>query len=204
MLAARRRISTVDEAVAYAEVWRAVFEDARTAKIRGRLARRTAWRAVAQAAGGVYADLPMTAEVAAVDVVRRPNGHITAPESGDGRPHSVVPAIVGTNGKHGTNGVNDTNGTHATNRADDALLRARVFDFLDAQGSIDQFDIGDGNDPYLLWMTARGLGASLDDVADHVRDWCRRGTQRQSPVNGQLPVNGQSHANGLRSTHGQR
>jgi hypothetical protein len=43
VVAARRRISTVDEAVGYAEVWRAVYEDARTADVRRRLARRTAW-----------------------------------------------------------------------------------------------------------------------------------------------------------------
>ena len=52
VLASRRRISTVDEAVGLAEVWRAVYEDARTAKVRRRLARRTAWRSVAQVTGG--------------------------------------------------------------------------------------------------------------------------------------------------------
>ncbi len=74
VLAARRRISTVDEAVGYAEVWRAVYEDARSAKVRRRLARRTAWRSVAEVAGGVYAELPRTAEVAAVNVVQRGSG----------------------------------------------------------------------------------------------------------------------------------
>ena len=71
VVAARRRISTVDEAVAYAEVWRAVFEDSRTARVRRSLARRTAWRSVAEVSGGVWADLPRTAEVAAVNVVHR-------------------------------------------------------------------------------------------------------------------------------------
>jgi Protein of unknown function (DUF2637) len=71
MIATRRRISTVDAAIGYAEVWRAVHEDARTARFRRRLARRTAWRSVAQLDGGVWADLPRTAEVAAVDVVHR-------------------------------------------------------------------------------------------------------------------------------------
>ncbi len=71
VLAARRRISTVDESVAYAEVWRAVYEDSRTANVPRVLARRTAWRSVAKAAGVGWAELPRTAEVAAVDVVRR-------------------------------------------------------------------------------------------------------------------------------------
>ena len=71
VIAARRRISTVDESVGYAEVWRAVYEDARTAGVRRRLARRTAWRSVAEVAGGMWAELPRTAEVAAVSVVRR-------------------------------------------------------------------------------------------------------------------------------------
>jgi hypothetical protein len=70
VIAARRRISTVDEAVGYAEVWRAVYEDSRAANVRRRLARRTAWRSVAEAAGGVWAELPRTAMVATVDVVR--------------------------------------------------------------------------------------------------------------------------------------
>ena len=28
-------------------------------------------------------------------------------------------------------------------------------------------------------MTARGLGLSVDAVADHVRDWCQHHTQRR-------------------------
>src|SRR5258706_4778542 len=71
IVATRRRISTVDEAVGYAEVWQAVYEDARTANVSRRLARRTAWRTVAQVAGGFTADLPETAEIAAVHVLKR-------------------------------------------------------------------------------------------------------------------------------------
>ncbi len=58
-------------------------------------------------------------------------------------------------------------------------LRSRVFAFLDSQIKIeDYFDIGDGDDPYLLWMTARGLGVGVDAIAEHVRDWCRQAAQR--------------------------
>jgi hypothetical protein len=71
VVAARRSVSTVDESVAYAEVWRAVYEDSRKARVRRGLARRTAWRSVAEVSGGVWADLPRTAEVAAVNVVQR-------------------------------------------------------------------------------------------------------------------------------------
>jgi hypothetical protein len=87
MIATRRRISTVDAAIGYAEVWRAVHEDARTARVRRRLARRTAWRSVAELDGGVWADLPRTAEVAAVDVVSRSTALVGAPSpAADTRP----------------------------------------------------------------------------------------------------------------------
>lgn len=71
VIATRRRISVVDDAVGYAEVWRAVYEDARSARVGRRLARRTAWRSVAEVAGGVITELPRTAEIAAVQVMRR-------------------------------------------------------------------------------------------------------------------------------------
>jgi hypothetical protein len=194
VIAARRRISTVDHAVGYAEVWRAVYEDARTAKIRRRLARRTAWRAVAQAAGGVYAELPMTAEVAAVNVVHR-NAH--GPDMtlhSRGRPPAVGAAAGGTNGNGNGNGanaarqpVNGHAGTDLTlsprrhfdvDHTAAGSLRSRVFAFLDSQASIDDyFDVGDGHDPYLLWMTARGLGQNVDDIAEHVREWCQQRAQ---------------------------
>src|SRR5262245_26302853 len=79
VVATRRRISTVDEAVGYAEVWRAVFEDARAARVSHRLARRTAWRSVAEVAGGAWAELPQSAEVAAVQVRQRVPGAESAP-----------------------------------------------------------------------------------------------------------------------------
>jgi hypothetical protein len=102
IVAARRRISTVDEAVAYAEVWRAVFEDSRSARVRRGLARRTAWRSVAEASGGVWAELPRTAEVAAVDVVQRsmpasPAGAAAvAPRGADAPAGTATPPGSGT------------------------------------------------------------------------------------------------------------
>lgn len=111
-VATRRRISTVDEAVGYAEVWRAVYEDARTAKVARRLARRTAWQSVAAVAGGVWAELPRTAEVAAVQVLNRDaaprdrNDAIAsqeartavgpAPLHQPGHPVSPIPAVAAT------------------------------------------------------------------------------------------------------------
>ena len=196
VLAARRRISTVDEAVGYAEVWRAVYEDARSAKVRRRLARRTAWRSVAEVAGGVYAELPRTAEVAAVNVVHRgsdgptreslvaaeggrrggPAGTPAATTSRWPSPHRPVPPTP-------PEPISVMGHPDHENRANGAggpgSLRSRVFAFLDSQVKIeDYFDIGDGDDPYLLWMTARGLGVGVDAIAEHVRDWCRQAAQR--------------------------
>jgi hypothetical protein len=163
VLAARRRISTVDEAVGYAEVWRAVYEDTRAARVRRRLSRRTAWRSVAEVSGGVYAELPRTAEVAAVNVVSRPS-----------TPHRLEPSgppISGAGTEIAVRGeVGPADGNEAANRA---LLRTRVHDFLDARFGIDDMaSAGDPDDPYRLWMTARALGVSVDAVAPHVREWC--------------------------------
>jgi Protein of unknown function (DUF2637) len=192
VIAARRRISTVDGAVGLAEVWRAVYEDSRTAKVRRRLARRTAWRSVAQAAGGMWAELPRTAEVAAVDVVQRSSlvrGIKPGPDGGQrpddraaiadtgGFPRTdvaVVPAVVG-----------DASGA--------ASLRARVYAFLDSQVKIDEyFDVGDGDDPYLLWLTARGLGVGVDAVAQYVHEWCQQASNRTlgqaSDQNSEIPL----------------
>ena len=180
VVAARRRISTVDDAVGLAEVWRAVYEDARTTKVRRRLARRTAWRSVAQVAGGTWTELPRTAEVAAVNVVQRgslgrgstdPVGGrgsgavaATADAGGPARTKKVVPAMVG-----GATGA--------------ASLRARVFAFLDSQLKIDAyFDAGNGDDPYVLWMTARGLGVPVDAVTEYVYEWCQQASNR-TPAN---------------------
>jgi hypothetical protein len=187
VLAARRRISTVDEAVAFAEVWRAVYEDSRGAKVRRRLARRTAWRSVAQAAGGIHADLPLTAEVAAVDVVHR-----GGPGSGRSQPPTLTqparPAVetAGANGRSRAGGRPGTDLSPVpalvaeTGPGGPGSLRSRVFDFLDSQASVDDyFDVADGRDPYLVWMTARGLGVSEDAVEQHVWDWCRRAAQRR-------------------------
>jgi hypothetical protein len=134
----------VDEAVGYAEVWRAVYEDARTADVRRRLARRTAWRSVAEVAGGAWAELPRTAEVAAVNVVHRAQD----PE----RPSPAPPSP----------------------RVAPRDLRSRVFAFLNLQADADDLLYAeDTDDPYLLWSTARALGVSVDAIADHVRDWWR-------------------------------
>jgi hypothetical protein len=200
VLAARRRISTVDEAVGYAEVWRAVYEDARSAKVRRRLARRTAWRSVAEVAGGVYAELPRTAEVAAVNVVQRGSdgptreslvaaerlaGAVTAGPAGTPAATTAAtatPAPTGTARASGTDLAVMGHPGHENRRngaGGPGSLRSRVFAFLDSQVKIeDYFDIGDGDDPYLLWMTARGLGVGVDAIAEHVRDWCRQTAQR--------------------------
>lgn len=180
VVATRRRISTVDEAVGYAEVWRAVYEDARSAKVGRRLSRRTAWRSVAEVAGGVWAELPRTAEIAAVQVLKRGStspgitdrGPQAAGAIGTSAPAPVPPrqgqamasagAIVAT--------------TTAEIPAVMASLRDRVYAFLDANVGADNTDIDD-NDPYLQWLTARGLGVSVDAVKDHVRDWCRQVAQ---------------------------
>ncbi len=196
VLAARRRISTVDEAVGYAEVWRAVYEDARSAKVRRRLARRTAWRSVAEVAGGVYAELPRTAEVAAVNVVQRgsagptreslveperPVGAVTAGPAATRPPATSAPTSSGGARASGTDlAVMEQSGhENRPTGGGPGSLRSRVFAFLDSQIKIeDYFDIGDGDDPYLLWMTARGLGVGVDAIAEHVRDWCRQAAQR--------------------------
>jgi len=200
VVAARRRISTVDESVAYAEVWRAVYEDSRNARVRRTLARRTAWRSVAEAAGGVYADLPRTAEVAAVDVVHRPAVTATPvphpppaalpaaqapaalpiPQSPPvALPVPQAPPVVrpvpqapaAANG-HG----------HVRLPAPPDGLRGRVFALLDEQFSpADVIGISD-DDPYLLWMTARALGVDDQDVIEHVRQW-RRQTLSQAVDN---------------------
>ncbi len=198
VIAARRRISTVDEAVAYAEVWRAVFEDSRTARVRRRLARRTAWRSVAEAAGGVWAELPRTAVVAAVDVVQRGAEHGSGrPPIADRPPHAGLPlapaAHADATRAHNANGHASPISARtsepisaipvtatAVATADPGSLRGRVFAFLNSQVSTDDYhDIGDGDDPYLLWMTARGLGVGVDAISDYVREWCRETARRR-------------------------
>ncbi len=152
MIATRRRISTVDEAVGYAEVWRAVFEDARAARVRRRLARRTAWRSVAVAAGGVYAELPRTAEVAAVEVVSRPQ-----PAAAAVRARATEPRVDSVRAQVY------------------AFLDSQV-------AIEDYPEPGDSDNPYLLWLTARALGVGVDAVSGYVRDWCRAAAQRRLAV----------------------
>ena len=151
VLAARRRISTVDEAVAYAEVWRAVFEDARSARVPRSLARRTAWRTVAEVAGGVYADLPRTAEIAAVNVVHR-GAALPGDDATQELKHPAVGRAVPP--RTPTDGVR-----HAPSEPRHAAvdpLRSQVFAHLDSKAKIDDtFNIHDGDDPYLLWKIAR-------------------------------------------------
>ena len=154
VIAARRRISTVDEAVGYAEVWRAVYEDSRTAKVRRRLARRTAWRSVAEVAGGVVAELPRTAVVAAVEVVR--HGQWTEPTQTTLSTERELPSSPPT-ADEGPN-----------------ALRSEVFAFLDSRVSEEDYgDLGE-DDPYLLWMTARALSVDTEEIAASVGDWCRQ------------------------------
>ena len=157
VVAARRRISTVDESIAYAEVWRAVYEDARAARVRRGLARRTAWRTVTEASGGVFAELPRTAEVAAVDVVHRGPAAPVPP-----RPEPLRPP----------------NGSPANAVAQHPQLPAapplgdRVFAFLDEQfdDPYDVLEIED-DDPYVLWMTARALNVDTTQIEHLVRQW---------------------------------
>jgi hypothetical protein len=176
VLAARRRISTVDEAVAYAEVWRAVYEDARAARVRKRLARRTAWRSVAEASGGVWAELPRTAEVAAVNVVARPAASHRAEPTVTARPANGARAdlAVRAEARPVDAGQVDVGPVSIDAAANQALLRTRVHDFLDARFSHEEPPtVDDADDPYLLWMTARALGVTVDAVASHVREWCQ-------------------------------
>ena len=176
VVATRRRISTVDEAVGYAEVWRAVYEDSRTARVGRRLARRTAWQSVAAVAGGVYAELPRTAEIAAVQVLKRdaaPTDRaepITTPEA---RP-AVGPAPASPHQPE--RGA----AQRAIATASASSLRDRVYGFLDAQVGIDDYpDTEDGDDPYLQWLTAQGLNLDVETVAPYVREWCRQAANQR-------------------------
>ena len=148
----------MDESVAYAEVWRAVYEDSRAARVRRRLARRTAWRSVAEVAGGAWAELPRTAVVAAVEVVAprtadlRQAGSAPAAEAAPIPPIRVGEPVAGP-------------------RPDG--LRDSVFAYLDAEISPADYRSLNPDDPYLLWMTAQALGVSSEAIADHVVQWCR-------------------------------
>src|SRR5258706_8494565 len=134
VVATRRRISTVDEAVGYAEVWRAVYEDARSANVGRRLARRTAWRLVAEVAGGSWADLPRTAEIAAVQVrQRKEESHRLPPGSGAAlEPGSRVDPVMAQATQHRQAEVAPS--SVGPTAADDPFLRERVFAFLDEHG----------------------------------------------------------------------
>jgi hypothetical protein len=176
VVAARRRISTVDESVAYAEVWRAVYEDSRTAKVRRMLARRTAWRSVAEAAGGVWAELPRTAEVAAVDVIRRGQG----PEPGSLEGPRIERQAVAAAAPTFPDPPTPVNGSSHPQlpSAPRSSLRDRVFALLDEQFSTEEALDIDDDDPYVLWMTSRALSVDADDVADFVREWRRQAASR--------------------------
>lgn len=191
VIAARRRISTVDESVAYAEVWRAVYEDSRSARVGRRLARRTAWRSVAEVAGGAWAELPRTAVVAAVDVVRpgAANGRSvagpapvpispfpTSPVPTSPVPTSPVPmdlaSVMSGAGPVGLSAVPDP-------------LRARVFAYLDGHIRPEEYVDLEDDDPYIVWMTAQALGVGPELITGHVAQWCRsvrRGEPRPVPA----------------------
>src|SRR5690606_36744298 len=143
VVAARRRISTVDEAVAYAEVWRAVYEDSRKANVRRGLARRTAWRSVAEVSGGVWADLPRTAEVAAVDVVRRATPTEAAVANTQPSSHTAVADRQPPRGP-ALPAARDGNHQRA----------AQVRSFLAGHvGDWDYAYLDEADDPYLCWAT---------------------------------------------------
>ena len=163
VIATRRRISTVDEAVGYAEVWRAVFEDARTARVGRRLARRTAWRSVAEVAGA-STELPRTAEIASVQVTRRSAGSSGEARSlGERAGPAPLPATVGSP-------LAARNGGQSPPRSLEPPLRERVFGFLD-QHAGPEIDLDEADDPYLAWSVAGALGVSPDAVAPYVREW---------------------------------
>jgi Protein of unknown function (DUF2637) len=185
VVATRRRISTVDEAVGYAEVWRAVYEDSRTARVGRRLARRTAWQSVAAVAGGVYAELPRTAEIAAVQVLKRDTSHSDAVGTHEARtavgPAPAAPQQHPSNSRSPLPAVPATAvGTRPALSA--AAVRDRVYTFLDSQVGVEDYtDVGDGDDPYLQWLTAQGLGLDVEVVAPHVREWCQQAVARHDP-----------------------
>lgn len=79
LVAKRLQIAEVDPALRYAEVWIAVYDDAKRghntgSRIGQRKRRRTAWRSVHVSAGHPVADLPSSAEVPTVSVIDRPEG----------------------------------------------------------------------------------------------------------------------------------
>ena len=197
VVATRRRISTVDEAVGYAEVWRAVYEDARSAKVGRRLARRTAWRSVGEVAGGVWAELPRTAEIAAVQVRERGSSTREPTEAiGGGVAMSAIGAAssgpVRTADAPGharpAAATTELAARPTASESDTAALRDRVYRFLNSNiGSEDFAEVEDEDDPYLVWLTAGGLGSSVEAVAGHVRDWCRMAAERgDDPDRGHL------------------
>jgi Protein of unknown function (DUF2637) len=156
VIATRRRISTVDEAVGYAEVWRAVFEDARAARVSHRLARRTAWRSVAEVAGGARAELPESAEIAAVQVRQRgPSGEVGSPTRPAVAAAVTAPRIEGIS----SNPFATPPTAEPVPAVLDGSLRSRVFAFLDAHVGAENSAGGSEMRSYLVWVTARGLGA---------------------------------------------
>jgi hypothetical protein len=188
----------VDESVAYAEVWRAVYEDARKARVRRSLARRTAWRTVAEASGGVWAELPRTAEVAAVDVVQRSDVPVVGPANravlnGSPAPRSAPPPVNGNgSAPPPADGSPPARRDGSPRRVlavvgpdESGGLGARVQSFLDSHvNPADYARLDDADDAYLLWTTARALHTDIEEIADDVRDWRRRRTAQvhRSPV----------------------
>jgi hypothetical protein len=135
-------------------------------------------------AGGVYAELPRTAEIAAVQVLQRDTsgpdavgthdartavGPAPAPPQHPSISPSPLPAVQGT-----------AVGTRPALSA--AAVRDRVYSFLDSQVGVEDYtDASDGDDPYLQWLTAQGLGLDAEVVAPHVREWCRQAAARRDP-----------------------
>lgn len=79
IIAVRRRITTTEQAVSLAEVFLAIVDDAKRAKISTALAKRTAWRKVAEMSGGLLVELPQTAEVEQITVTVRQPEPVTRP-----------------------------------------------------------------------------------------------------------------------------
>ena len=157
-----------------------MYEDARTAKVGRRLARRTAWRSVAEVTGGAWTDLPRTAEIAAVQVRQRNQDTPELPPPT--RPMlepAAIPDPVAQPTQHPQPEVAPSYPRRAA--AEDPFLRERVYAFLDQHDGLDM-GLDEADEPYLAWSVAEALGVSPDAVAPHVRSW------RWSLDSGPVPV----------------
>lgn len=86
VIATRCRLTSTDEAVENAEVWRDIYHDLRNAAVERKLAKRTAWRIIKQRCGVPVVELPRSVQVETVAVSVRP-----ADESTDSTGNESVP-----------------------------------------------------------------------------------------------------------------